>query len=75
MVRFTPELSRWDPETFVRRVLVVNGSTVEPIDDMRVVTNKSMRFTGPLTAGMPLFAAANRMNAYNTYLLMEHEAP
>jgi glyoxylase-like metal-dependent hydrolase (beta-lactamase superfamily II) len=24
---------------------------------------------------LPLFAAANRMNAYNTYLLMEHEAP
>ena len=24
---------------------------------------------------MPLFHAANRMNAYNTYLLMEHEAP
>ena len=26
-------------------------------------------------AGLPLFAAANRMNAYNTYLLMEHEGP
>jgi glyoxylase-like metal-dependent hydrolase (beta-lactamase superfamily II) len=24
---------------------------------------------------LPLFAAANRMNAYNTYLLMEHETP
>ncbi|WP_335645438.1 MBL fold metallo-hydrolase [Melaminivora suipulveris] len=24
---------------------------------------------------LPLFAAANRMNAYNTYLLMEHESP
>jgi len=24
---------------------------------------------------LPLFGAANRMNAYNTYLLMEHEAP
>lgn len=24
---------------------------------------------------LPLFQAANRMNAYNTYLLMEHEAP
>ena len=22
---------------------------------------------------LPLFAAANRMNAYNTYLLMEHQ--
>jgi hypothetical protein len=22
---------------------------------------------------LPLFEAANRMNAYNTYLLMEHE--
>ena len=25
-------------------------------------------------SGLPLFDAANRMNAYNTYLLMEHEA-
>ena len=24
--------------------------------------------------GLPLFKSANRMNAYNTYLLMEHEA-
>lgn len=24
---------------------------------------------------LPLFGAANRMNAYNTYLLMEHETP
>ena len=24
---------------------------------------------------LPLFKAANRMNAYNTYLLMEHEKP
>jgi hypothetical protein len=23
---------------------------------------------------MPLFKSANRMNAYNTYLLMEHES-
>jgi len=23
---------------------------------------------------MPLFKPANRMNAYNTYLLMEHES-
>jgi hypothetical protein len=23
---------------------------------------------------LPLFRVANRMNAYNTYLLMEHEA-
>ena len=26
-------------------------------------------------AGYPLFKAANRMNAYNTYLLMEQEKP
>ena len=25
--------------------------------------------------GLPLFKSANRMNAYNTYLLMEHETP
>ena len=25
-------------------------------------------------AHLPLFKAANRINAYNTYLLMEHEA-
>ena len=25
VVRFTHEMSQWDPETFVRRVLVVHG--------------------------------------------------
>lgn len=41
---------------------------MEPFDEAYARTDWS-RFSG-----LPLFQAANRMNAYNTYLQMEHEA-
>jgi len=41
---------------------------MEPFDDAYLATDWS-RFDG-----LPLFKAANRMNAYNTYLLMEHQS-
>ncbi|MBL8348781.1 MAG: MBL fold metallo-hydrolase [Burkholderiaceae bacterium] len=42
--------------------------SMEPFDEAYARTDWS-RFSG-----LPLFQAANRMNAYNTYLQMEHEA-
>lgn len=51
------------PKTLAgKRVLVVNGSTIEPIDDMRVVTNKS---TGRM--GVALVRAAFRTGADVTH--------
>ena len=41
---------------------------MEPFDEAYARTDWS-RFSD-----LPLFQAANRMNAYNTYLLMEREA-
>ena len=44
-------LRRLGPRTLAgRRVLVVNGSTQEPIDDMRVVSNRSTGATGAALA-------------------------
>jgi hypothetical protein len=34
----------------------------------------TVRPTGARFEGLPLFRVANRMNAYNTYLLMERDA-
>lgn len=45
-----------------KRILVVNGSTIEPIDDMRVITNKS---TGRM--GVALVREAFRMGAEVTH--------
>jgi hypothetical protein len=42
---------------------------MEPFDDAYAATDWS-RFEQ-----LPLFRLANRMNAYNTYLLMERETP
>ncbi|MGZ5195425.1 MAG: MBL fold metallo-hydrolase, partial [Ramlibacter sp.] len=44
------------------------AQAMEPFDEAYAKTDWS-RFEH-----LPLFRVANRMNAYNTYLLMEHEA-
>lgn len=54
---------------YLRTTMGQAARNLEPFDEAYARTDWS-RF-----AGLPLFAAANRMNAYNTYLLMEHEAP
>lgn len=54
---------------YLRATMGQAARNLEPFDEAYARTDWS-RF-----AGLPLFAAANRMNAYNTYLLMEHEAP
>jgi glyoxylase-like metal-dependent hydrolase (beta-lactamase superfamily II) len=52
---------------FLRERMGAAARDMEPFDEAYARTDWS-RF-----AGVPLFQAANRMNAYNTYLLMEHE--
>ncbi|ODU07854.1 MAG: MBL fold metallo-hydrolase [Rubrivivax sp. SCN 71-131] len=52
---------------FLRQAMGQAARDLEPFDEAYARTDWS-RF-----AALPLFAAANRMNAYNTYLLMEHE--
>ena len=54
---------------YLRQTMGDAARKLEPFDEAYARTDWS-RF-----AQLPLFAAANRMNAYNTYLLMEHEAP
>ena len=54
---------------YLRQTMGEAARNLEPFDEAYARVDWS-RF-----AAMPLFAAANRMNAYNTYLLMEHEAP
>jgi glyoxylase-like metal-dependent hydrolase (beta-lactamase superfamily II) len=54
---------------YLRQTMGEAARNLEPFDEAYARTDWS-RF-----AGLPLFTAANRMNAYNTYLLMEHEAP
>lgn len=51
----------------LRRTMGEAARSLEPFDEAYARTDWS-RFEK-----LPLFAAANRMNAYNTYLLMEHE--
>lgn len=53
---------------YLRHTMGEAARNLEPFDEAYARTDWS-RFEA-----MPLFAAANRMNAYNTYLLMEHEA-
>ena len=50
---------------YLRQSMGKAARELEPFDDAYRLTDWS-RF-----AALPLFEAANRMNAYNTYLLME----
>lgn len=52
---------------YLRRTMGEAARRMEPFDEAYARTDWS-RY-----AKLPLFAAANRMNAYNTYLLMEQE--
>ena len=54
---------------YLRQTMGEAARNLEPFDEAYARANWS-RF-----AALPLFAAVNRMNAYNTYLLMEREAP
>ncbi len=54
---------------YLRQTMGRAARQMEPFDEAYAATDWS-RF-----AALPLFNAANRMNAYNTYLLMEREAP
>jgi glyoxylase-like metal-dependent hydrolase (beta-lactamase superfamily II) len=54
---------------YLRERMGAAARELEPFEEAYARTDWS-RF-----AGLPLFQAANRMNAYNTYLLMEHEQP
>ncbi len=62
------ELTR-DYLLHLRRVMGEAAKNMEPFDDAYKAADWS-RFQA-----MPLFGVANRMNAYNTYLLMERETP
>lgn len=53
---------------FLRKVMGQAAAEMVPFEEAYVQTDWK-RFEG-----LPLFKSANRMNAYNTYLLMEHEA-
>jgi len=52
---------------YLRQAMGEAAAQLEPFDDAYARTDWS-RFEQ-----LPLFKAANRMNAYNTYLLMEHQ--
>ena len=67
-VREDIELTR-DYLAYLRETMGKAARNMEPFDEAFSRTDWS-RFDK-----LPLFRAANRMNAYNTYLLMEHEAP
>jgi glyoxylase-like metal-dependent hydrolase (beta-lactamase superfamily II) len=54
---------------YLRQTMGQAARDLEPFEEAYARTDWS-RFTA-----WPLFSVANRMNAYNTYLLMEHEAP
>jgi len=54
---------------FLRRAMGTAARNLEPFDEAYQATDWSA------FEHLPLFRAANRMNAYNTYLLMEHDAP
>jgi glyoxylase-like metal-dependent hydrolase (beta-lactamase superfamily II) len=62
------ELTR-DYLVYLREAMGRAARNMDPFDEAYQQTDWS-RFDK-----LPLFHAANRMNAYNTYLLMEHEAP
>ena len=61
------ELTR-DYLVFLRKRMGDAAADLEPFEDAYARTDWS-KF-----AGLPLFRAANRINAYNTYLLMEQQA-
>ncbi len=65
-VREDLQLTR-DYLTHLRAVMGPAAKNLEPFDDAYLAADWS-RFES-----LPLFGAANRMNAYNTYLLMERE--
>ena len=54
---------------YLRKSMGAAARDMTPFDDAYKATDWSE------FEHLPLFAAANRMNAYNTYLLMEHEQP
>jgi glyoxylase-like metal-dependent hydrolase (beta-lactamase superfamily II) len=54
---------------YLRASMATAARNMDPFEAAYAATDWS-RF-----APLPLFQAANRMNAYNTYLLMEQEAP
>jgi glyoxylase-like metal-dependent hydrolase (beta-lactamase superfamily II) len=66
--RHDMELTR-DYLVYLRDTMGQAAKNMEPFDDAYRATNWT-KFEG-----LPLFRVANRMNAYNTYLLMEREAP
>ena len=53
---------------YLRKTMGKAAEDMTPFDDAYKATDWSQY------EHMPLFGAANRMNAYNTYLLMEHDA-
>ena len=53
--------------TYLRRSMGEAASNLEPFDEAYARTDWSA------FEQLPLFRAANRINAYNTYLLMEHQ--
>lgn len=61
------ELTR-DYLVFLRKVMGAAAANLEPFEDAYSHADWS-KFEG-----LPLFRAANRINAYNTYLLMEQQA-
>ena len=62
------ELTR-DYLVYLRKVMGAAAQEMTPFDEAYKATDWSA------FEHLPLFGAANRMNAYNTYLLMEHETP
>lgn len=62
------ELTR-DYLVYLRKVMGAAAQDMTPFDEAYKATDWSA------FEHLPLFGAANRMNAYNTYLLMEHETP
>ncbi len=62
------ELTR-DYLAYLRQTMGAAAREMTPFDEAYKATDWTMY------EHLPLFGPANRMNAYNTYLLMEHEAP
>ena len=54
---------------YLRKTMGAAAKEMTPFDEAYKATDWSA------FEHLPLFGAANRMNAYNTYLLMEHESP
>ena len=53
---------------YLRSKMAQAARNMEPFEDAYKATDWSQ------WEHLPLFRIANRMNAYNTYLLLEHEA-